>query len=331
MTRALAAVLLVVALAVAIAALAWAQEAEQPGGFHVEGNRILDPDGQEFVIKGVVAPYGPFAGGDGGGIALRNEEQAPRDFERLRHLGVNTVKVYVTPHRMLEPEPQARLDRVVRAARDQGLLVILTGFWGQLETTRRWLHDMAKSYRDDDWVWLLPMNEPGCTGPDPSGCRDWDGWQRDWRSYIATIRDAGMESPIVVNVPSWSWNLSQLASYALDDDQLVLGAHRYANDSSSFDAEEREEVERSWAGLADSKPVVLDELGNYDGPEFPNSFEWTRGMVEFAARWVNDDEGAGVVAFNWRWSDPNTLTQQNGELTRWGRAYLDRYLRQVDE
>jgi hypothetical protein len=189
---------------------------------------------------------------------------------------------------------------------------------------------MAESYKDDAWVWLLPMNEPGCTGPDTSGCRDWDGWQHDWLTYVATIRDAGMTSPIVVNAPGWSWNLTEVASHPLDDDNLVLGAHRYGNDSTHFDEEERQEVEQSWAGLARSAPVVLDELGNYDGAGFANSEAWMRGMVDFAARWVNEDEGAGVVAFNWRWSDPNSLTEYGGGLTSWGRTYLDDYLRKVD-
>lgn len=318
-------------LAIAAAAIAWAQQVSEPSAFRVEGNRILDPDGNRFSIKGVVTPYGTFAGGNPQGLADRNEQRAPQDYARMRELGVNTVKIYVTPYRMLDAQSQERLDRVVQAARDEGLLVIVTGFWGRPDTTRRWLHDMATAYRDDPWVWLLPMNEPGCTGPDTSGCRDWDQWQIDWRSYIATIRDAGMEAPIVVNAPGWSWNLSEVASHPLDDDQLVLGAHRYANDATTFDAEQQAEVERMWAGLARSKPVVLDELGNYDGDAFANSAAWTRGMVDFAARWVNQDEGAGVVAFNWRWSDGNSMTQYGGGLTRWGRTYLDGYLRKVGE
>lgn len=332
MRRRLPLILAVAAVAaVAVAAIAWAQQVvEGPGRFSVDGNRILDPDGNQFTVKGVVAPYGTFAGGNPEGLADRNEDRAPQDYARMRELGVNTVKIYVTPFRMLDAASQERLDRVVRAAREEGLLVILTGFWGQPEPTRRWLHDMATLYRDDPWVWLLPMNEPGCTGPDTSACRDWDQWQVDWRSYIRTIRTAGMESPIVVNAPGWSWNLEQVGAHPLGDDQLVLGAHRYANDATSFDEKQQAEVERMWAGLARTKPVVLDELGNYDGSQFANSSAWTKGMVDFAARWVNEDHGAGVVAFNWRWSDPNSMTQYGGGLTRWGRTYLDGYLRQVD-
>lgn len=319
--------LTVVALVAAAVALASSGGADR---FRVDGNRILDPDGEQFIVKGVVAPYGTFAGGDPGGLASRNYKHAARDFERLRKLGVNTVKVYMTPSRMLRRRAQARLDKVVRAARERDLLVILTGFWGRPRTTRRWVREMAETYRDDAWVWLLPMNEPGCTGPDTSPCGDWEAWQRNWRGYIRTIRDAGMEAPIVVNTPGWSWNLAPIAFYPLGDDQLVLGAHRYANDEPRFHAGERAEVRRSWARLAQQRPVLLDEVGNYNGPEFANSEAWTRGMVDFAARWVREDEGAGVVAFNWRWSDPNSLTDPDGGLSSWGRSFVERYLRRVD-
>ena len=56
----------------------------------------------EFTVKGVVAPYGTFAGGNPDGLADRNEERAPQDYARMRELGVNTVKIYVTPYRMLD-------------------------------------------------------------------------------------------------------------------------------------------------------------------------------------------------------------------------------------
>jgi len=301
------------------------------GGFRVDGNRILDPDGREFVVKGVVSPYGTFAGGDGGGLARRNEERATADFERMRALGVNTVKVYVTPDRMTGDAARARLDAVVRAARARELLVVLTGFWGRPQDTRPWLRAMARAYKDDPWVWLLPMNEPGCTGPEasPERCRDWEAWQRDHREYLATIREAGMTAPVIVNTPEWSWNVTGVEDHPLGDDQVVLGAHRYANDEPSFTAAERAEAAGAWARLARSRPVLLDEVGNYNGPDFANSLAWTQGMIDFATRWVRREEGAGVVAFNWRWSDPNTLTNDAGGLTAWGRTFRDGYLSRV--
>jgi predicted membrane metal-binding protein len=80
-----------------------------------------------------------------------------------------------------------------------------------------------------------------------------------------------------------------------------------------------------------SGPVVLDEVGNYNGDGFGNSVEWTREMIDYARRWVERRQGSGVVAFNWRWSDPNTLqSPEDGELTEWGRIFVERFLERSD-
>jgi hypothetical protein len=302
------------------------------GRFRVEGNRIVAPDGERFVMKGVVAPYGTFAGGDAAGLGRRNERSAPEDFERIAELGANTVKVYVTPDAVGDEAGRERLDGVVQAARDQDLVVVLTGFWAEFEDTLPWVRRMAAEYADDPYVWILPMNEPGCTVPEPgAACTDYASWQREHRRYVEAIRDAGMESPIMVNTPGYSWDLTGVRDHPLGDEDLVLGAHRYANDAGGLTEEDRREIEDGWARMARTRPVVLDEVGNYNGGGFANSVEWTRDMIDYARRWVEQGRGSGVVAFNWRWSDPNTLTSpEDGELTEWGRIFVERFLEESD-
>jgi hypothetical protein len=300
-------------------------------GFRVEGNRILDPDGERFVIKGVVAPYGSFGGGDAAGLGLVNERRAGQDFRQLAELGANTVKVYVHPPEASSAAECERLDGVVRAARDEGLLVILTGFYGTRDETLRWVRAMAEGYADDPWVWLLPMNEPGCSVPRPShaACVDWDAWQRDHRAYLRAIRAAGMRSPVMVNAPGYSWDLSGVPTHPLGDDQVVFGAHRYANEQTELGPKQRAEIEAAWAALGERRAVVLDELGNWNGPEFPNSLAWTRDMVGYTRRWVAQRGGAGLVGFAWRWSDANTMTR-GSRLTPWGRVFVHGYLGRID-
>jgi hypothetical protein len=302
------------------------------GRFRVEGNQIVAPDGERFVMEGVVAPYGTFAGGDAAGLGRRNERSAPEDFERIAALGANTVKVYVTPNTVEDEAGRERLDEVVQAAREQDLVVVLTGFYAEFEETLPWVRRAAEEYADDPYVWILPMNEPGCTVPEPgAACTDYEGWQREHRRYVEAIREAGMKSPIVVNTPGYSWDLTGVRDHPLGDEDVVLGAHRYANDATGLTGEGRRQIERGWARLASRRPVVLDEVGNYNGDGFGNSVEWTREMIDYARRWVERGHGSGVVAFNWRWSDPNTLTSpEDGELTEWGRIFVERFLERSD-
>jgi len=324
--------LLIVAFPLAVAALAVALALANEGRFRVEGNRIVAPDGERFVMKGVVAPYGTFAGGDAAGLGRRNERSAAGDFERLAELGANTVKVYVTPAAVADDAGRERLDAVIEAAREQELVVVLTGFYADFEETLPWVRRTAADYADDPYVWILPMNEPACTVPEPgAACTDYASWQREHRRYVEAIREAGMESPIMVNAPGYSWDLSGVRAHPLGDEDIVLGAHRYANDAGELTAEGRGQIERGWARMARTRPVVLDEVGNYNGGDFANSVEWTREMIDYARRWVERRQGSGVVAFNWRWSDPNTLTRpEDGRLTEWGRIFVERFLERSD-
>jgi hypothetical protein len=303
------------------------------GRFRVEGNRILAPDGERFVMKGVVAPYGTFAGGDAAGLGRHNERSAPEDFERIAELGANTVKVYVTPSAVDDEAGRERLDEVVDAARAEGLVVVLTGFYADFEETLPWVRRTAADYAGDPYVWLLPMNEPGCTVPEPgAACTDYESWQREHRRYVDAIRDAGMNSPIVVYAPGYSWDLTGVPEHPLGDEDIVLGAHRYANDARGLTAEGRREIEEGWARMARTRPVVLDEVGNYNGEGFANSVTWTREMIEYARGWVERGQGSGVVAFNWRWSDPNTMTSpEDGRLTEWGRIFVERFLEETGD
>ena len=302
------------------------------GRFEVEGNRILTPDGDTFVMRGVVAAYGTFAGGDAQGLGRINERAASKDFDRIADIGANTVKVYVTPASVGDSGARGRLSRLVGAARDEGLVVVLTGFYATAADAMPWVRETARRYADDPYIWLLPMNEPGCTVPDPgSACVDFERWEREHRRYVDAIRQAGMRSPILVNAPGWSWSLARVPEHPLGDEDIVLGAHRYANDERELDDQGLREIAQGWAQLARRRPVVLDEVGNYNGDGFVNSVAWTRDMVDFARNWVKTGEGSGVVAFNWRWSDPNTLTDPaNGELTEWGRIFVNRFLEKTN-
>ncbi|HYS03350.1 MAG TPA: cellulase family glycosylhydrolase, partial [Candidatus Eisenbacteria bacterium] len=65
-------------------------------GFHVSGNRILDPAGQPFTVKGADAVYGRFAGGDANGLGRTNYQHAERDLDALRAAGFNLVRLSIS-------------------------------------------------------------------------------------------------------------------------------------------------------------------------------------------------------------------------------------------
>src|ERR1700736_5455433 len=69
---------------------------EQPGprSFHVEGNKIIGPDGRPFIVKGVTTGYGAFERRCP--EAAVNSTHIAQDMDAIKALGMNTVRLFVS-------------------------------------------------------------------------------------------------------------------------------------------------------------------------------------------------------------------------------------------
>jgi Cellulase (glycosyl hydrolase family 5) len=321
-----------VLIVLAVASIDLTDEAPKPAKpppFRVEGNRIVGPGGHRFVVKGVTMPYGTFAGGDANGLGTENFGHVKRDLLAVRRLGVNTIKVLVTP-RPADRAQMPRLRTVITEARRRGLVVIIGAAFTNFRAARDLARDLAHEYRGDPYVWLQPLNEPNCPigRPEPR-CFDWVLWQRQQTTIIRTIRKQGMTAPIVVNTPAYSSDLSRIDTYPLGDDALVWGVHRFANVKVKFAATDRVDERRSWADRTLTRAVIVDQVGSRAASEFAPLTPWVAGFLDFTTDWVRNSEGSGAIGFVWRWYDDNTMTNRAGKLTTWGRVFVEHYLRQV--
>ena len=181
------------------------------------------------------------------------------------------------------------------------------------------------------------MNEPNGSPPgDTSKLGDWAYWQAEQNECLAAIRKSGNSAPIMVNMPLWSWGLAKIAQYPLHDPvgKIIFGIHRYADDNQSFNEAERTACDQAWASLADTYPIVVEEVGGQNPPH-ESHLKWNQGFLDYCADWVNHRHGSGVVAFNLYWCDDNSMTgdwrksKNDGELTEWGRIFRDHYLKPV--
>jgi hypothetical protein len=300
----------------------------QPG-FHVDHGRIVAPDGRTFIVKGITAAYGTFAGGDQQGLGAVNYNDAGSDFRLIRALGANTVRVFVTPA-TADPAQFARLQQVVRLARQQGLVVELANAFADMQSSLPWLRGLARTFKDDPYVWLEPMNEPHCSPkPDPAACGDWQLWQQEERAYVGAIRSQGMTAPIVVNTPQWSSSIENVPSYPLGDPNLVFGVHAYGNNRQGVTGADVPDYQRAMNSGTGQLAVIVDEVGSWNGPTFANSFNWLQEFVDLVRGWVLQGTGSGAIGFVWRWSDPNTMVAPGGGLTPWGTLFARRYLQPV--
>ncbi len=312
------------------------------GAFYVQGNKIYSPDGTPFLVKGVTAIYGRFAGGDAQGIGLSNYRHARRDLDLLKQMRVNFVRIIVSAdYAALPPdnpnyvaEYMQELDNVVQWSTMRGMVVeVANAQTRTFATGLQFVKQLAERYKNNPYVWLEPMNEPNCS-PDTGNeakCQDWGYWQQQQVRYIQAIRNAGMNSPIIVNTIGWSWDLSQVGSYPLHDNNIIYGAHRYPNPAThfTFNAADQASCDTMWANLAAQFPIIVDEVGAENNRQ--TYLAWDQKFIDYVAAWVNTREGAGAVAFVYYWSDGNSMTEdsQHGVRNQWGNIFYDHYLTKV--
>jgi hypothetical protein len=316
------------------------------GAFYVQGNKIYNPDGTPFLIKGVAAVYGRFAGGDAQGVGLSNYRHAQRDLDQLKQMRVNLVRIIVSAdYAALQPdnpnyiaEYMQELDNVVQWTTMRGMVAeVANAQTRNFATALQFVKQLAGRYKDNPYVWLEPMNEPNC-GPETGNearCHDWSYWQQQQVRYIQAIRKAGMTSPIIVNTIGWSWDLSQIASYPLHDNNIIYGAHRYPNPATHFifNATDQASCDTMWANLAEQFPVIVDEVGAENNKQ--TYLAWNQKFIDYVTTWVNTRGGDGAVAFVYYWSDGNSMTgdrqhsTNDGVRNQWGNIFYDHYLTKV--
>ena len=217
------------------------------GYFVVSGNKLLDPNGVQFIIKGATSPYGTFDGGSYTGWGFSAYQNRVQDAQTLKSLGFNLTRVniaawnydpkYNDPNNggvykslTTETVPQM-LDDVVSAYTSQGIVVDLGNdasdapgqTYGALDIS--WLQYLSTHYKSNPYVWISPQNEPDCNGSasfeyDYSGittnCQNWAAQQGEENAYIKAIRDGqgpsggnqGTNAPILINGITWSWDES---------------------------------------------------------------------------------------------------------------------------
>jgi hypothetical protein len=163
--------------------------------FRVEGTRILDPAGREFLIKGVNVngPHWPWA-----------RPTVPDADLIINTWRFNTVRVNAYPRLATDGccrTTNIDLDAIVRTYTGRQIVVQIenhdfTGSYPnaqQLEELKRWWVDLANRYRGNTYVWFNIMNEPGNTATVP------DTWRTAHDEVVRAIRATGAENIIVLD------------------------------------------------------------------------------------------------------------------------------------
>ncbi|MEM9272229.1 MAG: cellulase family glycosylhydrolase [Cyanobacteria bacterium P01_F01_bin.143] len=222
--------------------------------FQIIGNKIYDPNGQEFIIKGA----NMFAWED-----INNVDSYINDW------GFNTIRV---PNYLLGNynQPHPELDnyltnhRIVDAYTSQGNVVIfdahdrIGGYYenDEWEVLKDYWRDMAQEFKNNPHVWFNLHNEPG------NSTANSEQWVAYHRELIDIIRSEGANNTIVIDGEAWGqdYPTQTIAGHALevmaDNENILFSIHVYERWNNNDIAAYFDELHSQ--GI----PVIVGEYGS---------------------------------------------------------------------
>jgi mannan endo-1,4-beta-mannosidase len=236
-------------LAVLVAAvLAFAQPASAAAGFTVSGGRILDANGNAFVMRGVNHAHTWY------------QDRTPQALADIKALGANTVRVVLGSGQRWGPDSAANVSAVISQCKVNRLICVLevhdtTGYGEQsgaatlAQAVDYWISIKSALDGQERYVILNIGNEPwGNTGA--------TAWTDATKTAITRLRAAGFQHSIMVDAPNWG-----------QDWQFVMRD----NAASVFAADPQRNVIFSihMYGVFDTAAEITDYLGRFQTAGLP--------------------------------------------------------------
>lgn len=290
-----------------VVALAQPLGAQAATGLHISDGRLLEGNGNDFVMRGVNHAHTWYPG----------ETQSLAD---VKALGANTVRVVLSDgHRWSENSPED-VAAVVDQCKANRLICVL-----EVHDTTGYGEDAAAGTLDhaaDYWIGLkdvLAGEEDYVVvniGNEPWGNTDPAGWTEPTIAAIEKLRAAGFQHTIMVDAPNWGqdWQgvMRANARSVYDADptgNLIFSIHMY----SVYDT--AQEITDYLQAFVDAGLPIL--IGEFGGP---------------ADQWGDPDEdtmmataerlGLGYLAWSWSGNtDPVldlALDFDPSRLSSWG-------------
>ncbi|MBD2070959.1 cellulase family glycosylhydrolase [Leptolyngbya sp. FACHB-671] len=304
----------------AAAATTPAGRSDSSNDFRVVGTKIYDPNGREFIAKGVNI-NGPGYGWPG---------KTPEQVDNIKRWGFNSIRLNVRQLGLDNKQTYAEngtIDAIVEKFTSQRIVVMIepherTGKWyssDELNKLVNWHKGLASKYKDNPYVWLNVSNEPG--GSDSGSSSAVSKYVQQNTTVIKAIRSTGFDNPIVVDGWSWgqdsgSWNSSPVSEsksailslgqklLSVDPDKnTVFSLHTYDQWKTNTQAKMDDFIDRVHAkGLA----LVVGEYGAENGSS-GRFKETVSGVLP-----VVQKREVGRFAWAWQGGDAFDLTTGGG-------------------
>ncbi|MCD9875101.1 cellulase family glycosylhydrolase [Streptomyces guryensis] len=226
-------------------------------GLHISNGRLLEGNGNDFVMRGVNHAHTWYPG------------RTRQSLADIKALGANTVRVVLADGHRWSANSAADVADVIAQCKANRLICVL-----EVHDTTGYGEDSAAGTLDeaaDYWIGLkdvLAGQENYIMiniGNEPWGNTDPDGWTAPTIAAIKKLRAAGLEHTIMVDAPNWGqdWKGVMRANaqsvYAADPTgNLIFSIHMY----SVFDTAQK--ITDYLDFFVDAKLPIL--IGEFGGP-----------------------------------------------------------------
>ncbi|MFY1668344.1 cellulase family glycosylhydrolase [Plantactinospora sp. WMMB334] len=292
-----------------------ASPAQAAAGFTVSGGRLLDANGNQFIMRGVSHPHAWYASQTG-------------SFANIKSLGANTVRVVLSSGARWTQNSASDVANVISLCKANRLICVLevhdtTGYGEEGaaitldQAVSYWISIQGALTGQENYVILNIGNEPFGNNESVSAT-----WPAATRNAITRLRNAGFDHTIMVDAPMWGqdWRFimrdnAQSVFNSDPDRNTVFSIHMYGVFDTAAEITDYLGRFRS-ANL----PIVVGEFGHdhSDGnPDEDTIMSYTQQNGIGYIGWSWSGNGGGV-----EYLDMVTNFNVN-QLTSWGQRIFN--------
>ncbi|WP_447007053.1 cellulase family glycosylhydrolase [Saccharothrix isguenensis] len=302
------------AIAALVLSLLTVVPAQAAAGFTVSNGRLLDANGNDFVMRGVNHAHTWY---------VDRTTQALKD---IKATGANTVRVVLSSGDRWTLNNAADVSNVIAQCKANKLICVMevhdtTGYQEQsgavslARAVEYWKSVQTAMAGQEKYVILNIGNEPW-------GNTAYTGWTQATKDAITSLRAAGFQHTIMVDAPNWGqdWGFTMrdnAASVFATDPQknTVFSIHMYGVYNTAAKVNEYLN-----AFVAAKLPIVVGEFGHdhSDGnPDEDTIFATTQALKLGYLAWSWSGNGGGVEYLD-------MVTGFNAaQLTPWGQRAIN--------
>lgn len=257
-------------------------EQTQQSGFTVSGTKLLDANGNEFIMRGINHPHSWFTAEDDTAL------------EAIAATGANTVRIVCGSGQQYTKDSVESLNKVTDKCKELQMIAILevhdiTGKdnTSLLETAAYyWIEVKEALTGKENYVILNIANEWVGT---------WDGqtWCDGYTSIIPKLRDAGIKNTIMVDAAGWGQygqSITDFGEKVLDSDpdrNTMFSVHMYGTAGKNKTTIARNLKLSTDKGLC----LIVGEFGwNHSDGDVDEEY-----ILEYC-----NENGIGWLAWSWK-------------------------------